>query len=398
MTRTEFLTALEQLLASLPYEERRDALAYYEDYLDAAGPEHEAQAIAELGTPEEVARKILDEQDAPASVCTPAEPSSAPAAPAHSIRNALNYGRMVLGISLAVLVVCILLFQHSSAKHVQPEPSASSAPAASSAETPAFSSQPSYSLVWDDSDLGDAAFPRPVGGSESQSTFQIPLEKLNERLKLDFSYGSVVFVIDPDAAFATFQFDNFEGDHLTRSTDGTGKLTFRYDLSNYIKVSDVNEANLTITLPETALKELDVHIASGDLDLGTLQVDELDVELTSGDFSADTLTAKKFRVSQTSGDFSVQQLTAASVEASTTTGDIHIGLLSGGEDISFSAISGDFDVTLDGSPSDYYIRANVMMGNHFENSSIIENSDPNNPRKLQLRVVSGNTALYFTKY
>lgn len=75
MTRTAFLAALEQLLAPLPEAERKDALSYYEDYLDAAGPENEARAIAELGSPEEVARKILDEQ-------TPAGSSAAPASPA----------------------------------------------------------------------------------------------------------------------------------------------------------------------------------------------------------------------------------------------------------------------------------------------------------------------------
>ena len=50
MTRTAFLAALEQLLAPLPEAERKDALSYYEDYLDAAGPENEARAIAELGS------------------------------------------------------------------------------------------------------------------------------------------------------------------------------------------------------------------------------------------------------------------------------------------------------------------------------------------------------------
>ena len=59
MTRTAFLAALEQLLAPLPESERKDALRYYEEYLDAAGPENAARAIAEQGSPEEVARKIL---------------------------------------------------------------------------------------------------------------------------------------------------------------------------------------------------------------------------------------------------------------------------------------------------------------------------------------------------
>ena len=101
MTRTAFLAALEQLLAPLPETERKDALSYYEDYLDAAGPENEARAIAELGSPEEVARKILDEQ-------TPAGSFAAPVPPA---RKPHSRWRMVLGGGLAVLVLaCDWLF------------------------------------------------------------------------------------------------------------------------------------------------------------------------------------------------------------------------------------------------------------------------------------------------
>ncbi len=77
MTRTAFLAALEQLLAPLPEAERKDALSYYEDYLDAAGPENEARAIAELGSPEEVARKILDEQTPGRQLCRPGIPCPA---------------------------------------------------------------------------------------------------------------------------------------------------------------------------------------------------------------------------------------------------------------------------------------------------------------------------------
>ena len=108
MTRTAFLAALEQLLAPLPEAERKDALSYYEDYLDAAGPENEARAIAELGSPEEVARKILDEQ-------SPQGVSAAPASPAPRSR-----WRMVLGGGLAVLVLVCFFFQHSKATPVQP--------------------------------------------------------------------------------------------------------------------------------------------------------------------------------------------------------------------------------------------------------------------------------------
>ena len=105
MTRTAFLAALEQLLAPLPEAERKDALSYYEDYLDAAGPENEARAIAELGSPEEVARKILDEQS----------PQGASAAPASPARKPRSRWRMVLGGGLAALVLACFFFQHSKA-------------------------------------------------------------------------------------------------------------------------------------------------------------------------------------------------------------------------------------------------------------------------------------------
>lgn len=58
MNRKEYLERLEQLLLVLPYEEREEALQYYNDYFDDAGSENEADVIRELGSPEEVVAKI----------------------------------------------------------------------------------------------------------------------------------------------------------------------------------------------------------------------------------------------------------------------------------------------------------------------------------------------------
>ena len=60
MTKYEYLAKLEQLLAAMPPQERRDALDYYSEYFDAAGPDHEAETAEKLGDPETVARKILE--------------------------------------------------------------------------------------------------------------------------------------------------------------------------------------------------------------------------------------------------------------------------------------------------------------------------------------------------
>ena len=58
MKRYEYLSQLEALLSALPEAERRDALNYYEEYFDAAGPENEEATAAELGSPAEAAQAM----------------------------------------------------------------------------------------------------------------------------------------------------------------------------------------------------------------------------------------------------------------------------------------------------------------------------------------------------
>lgn len=58
MNRTEFLAQLERLLFDISQQERDEALDYYENYFDDAGPENEASVIRELGSPGKVAATI----------------------------------------------------------------------------------------------------------------------------------------------------------------------------------------------------------------------------------------------------------------------------------------------------------------------------------------------------
>lgn len=63
MTKYEFLGDLSRLLSQLPEEERDEAIKFYEDYFNEAGKENEQKVMEELGTPQEVAKKILQEND-----------------------------------------------------------------------------------------------------------------------------------------------------------------------------------------------------------------------------------------------------------------------------------------------------------------------------------------------
>lgn len=59
MDRAEFMRRLSDLLQDVPPAEREEALQYYNDYIDDAGEGNEAEIIASLGTPEELAKSIM---------------------------------------------------------------------------------------------------------------------------------------------------------------------------------------------------------------------------------------------------------------------------------------------------------------------------------------------------
>lgn len=64
MTRQEYLSELSSNLMSLSAEEREDAVRFYEEYFEDAGPENEAAVMEELGKPYTLAKSIICEQSA----------------------------------------------------------------------------------------------------------------------------------------------------------------------------------------------------------------------------------------------------------------------------------------------------------------------------------------------
>lgn len=59
MTKVDYLAKLDKYLRKLPKEDYQEAMDYFSEYFEEAGPENEAQVIAELGTPKEAARDII---------------------------------------------------------------------------------------------------------------------------------------------------------------------------------------------------------------------------------------------------------------------------------------------------------------------------------------------------
>lgn len=60
MNRLEFMKELEALLSDIPQGERKEALQYYNDYLNDAGVENEQEVLESLGRPQDLARVIRE--------------------------------------------------------------------------------------------------------------------------------------------------------------------------------------------------------------------------------------------------------------------------------------------------------------------------------------------------
>ena len=96
MNRAEFMKKLNALLSDVSPEEREEALQYYNDYFDDAGPEQEARILAELGSPEQVAWKIKASLSGDDSTPRPSNPPSG--------KKERNLWKL-----LAIILLCILL-------------------------------------------------------------------------------------------------------------------------------------------------------------------------------------------------------------------------------------------------------------------------------------------------
>ena len=284
---------------------------------------------------------------------------------------------VVLGGGLAVLVLACFFFQHSKATPVQPvEPvsSASEIPA-SSAEVSAESTQPQ---AVDSVSASDGL------------TFSLSAEMVHDKLSLKLDYGTVLFVVDPNASDITLQFDGFRTRYLTHSSEKAGTTEFSYHIPKYNALPDSDSALLTITVPENILHEVDIDLAMGDVDLGTLSLDELDLELAMGSVSADSLTVKDADFDLAMGGCHIDHLSAPEFDAELAMGDCTIGMLSGAQDVNISVTLGKAALTLEGSASDYTLVTNGLMG------TSIQDGKANPSRKISLSTTTGDLSISYT--
>ncbi len=359
MTRQEYMQQLAALLAAMPEAERRDALDYYEEYFDAAGPEKEAQTIQELGSPQNVAEKIREGTGA--QFGTPMPDNSMPE---QGSRRRKSPVWIVLAI-LAILIIVLLVFIGSL--EIVTKYQYSIAESATAEEVPPQEATGGATENMDEStdENTETAITKESAKSESTNRLESSTMTLDAKqvqtMVLDLDCGEVAFVRSNAADEITLRFENFYSDWLERTVDESG-FSVRYKIpKGYISGSDPTPT-LSIALPETELEQIELNLNLGSADLGTLKAKSIQADLALGSLYADELQTGQLDATLALGSAELGTVQAERVTIENAQGDVTISRLVGASQVQVTDQLGNIALTLGEKADGYSVQAACGLG------------------------------------
>lgn len=359
MTRQEYMQQLAALLAAMPEAERRDALDYYEEYFDAAGPEKEAQTIQELGSPQNVAEKIWEGTGA--QFGTPMPDNSMPE---QGSRRRKSPVWIVLAI-LAILIVVLLVFIGSF--KIVTKYQYSIAESATAEEVPLQEATGGATENMDEStdENTETAITKESVKSESTNRLESSTMTLDAKqaqtMVLDLDCGEVAFVRSNAADEITVRFENFYSGWLERTLDESG-FSVRYKIpKGYISGSDPTPT-LSIALPEIELEQIELNLNLGSADLGTLKAKSIQADLALGSLYADELQTGQLDATLALGSAELGTVQAERVTIENAQGDVTISRLVGASQVQVTDQLGNIALTLGEKADGYSVQAACGLG------------------------------------
>lgn len=359
MTRQEYMQQLAALLAAMPEAERRDALDYYEEYFDAAGPEKEAQTIQELGSPQNVAEKIWEGTGAQSG--TPMPDNSMPE---QGSRRRKSLVWIVLAI-LAILIVVLLVF--NGFFKIVTKYQYSIAESATAEEVPPQETTGEATENMDEStdENTETAITKESTKSESTNRLESSTMTLDAKqaqtMVLDLDCGEVAFVRSNAADEITLRFENFYSDWLERTVDESG-FSVRYKIpKGYISGSDPTPT-LSIALPEIELEQIELNLNLGSADLGTLKAKSIQADLALGSLYADELQTGQLDATLALGSAELGTVQAERVTIENAQGDVTISRLVGASQVQVTDQLGNIALTLGEKTDGYSVQAACGLG------------------------------------
>ncbi len=428
MNKQTYLAKLAQLLAPLPEQERQDALNYYEEYFDAAGPEAEDATAAELGDPADAARKILegeglmlDSAQAAAGESSDAADTAQDAAPQPTGENPPTtkpklHGPAaippVMGVLLALaavlVVVCVLLIGFFGVRRSSIADTAEtfvvsaveqSQDADPTTETPDSENvEESGTAAEGSSDPVDDNNPHTMGMSFGSITPQDAV--------LDIDYGRLTIVIDPGATSAALHCENVYNKRFDVTYTENEPLTIRYKVPANCDLSSEPEPEFVLSVPDTEtfhFKRLSITSAMSDVEFDnneTITADSIELNLAMGDFTCSTVEAENFNATVSMGNFTGGLVQSSSFTAEIAMGNFDLGRLESSKICTVKAGMGNIGLTVDGKADDYTLDLQAPMGEVAFNGKALGTSysqTPTTARRVTLTAGMGNVVLTTTE-
>ena len=419
---------MAQLLAPLPEQERQDALNYYEEYFDAAGPEAEDATAAELGDPADAARKILegeglmlDSAQAAAGESSDAADTAQDAAPQPTGENPPTtkpelHGPAaippVMGVLLALaavlVVVCVLLIGFFGVRRSSIADTAEtfvvsaveqSQDADPTTETPDSENvEESGTAAEGSSDPVDDNNPHTMGMSFGSITPQDAV--------LDIDYGRLTIVIDPGATSAALHCENVYNKRFDVTYTENEPLTIRYKVPANCDLSSEPEPEFVLSVPDTEtfhFKRLSITSAMSDVEFDnneTITADSIELNLAMGDFTCSTVEAENFNATVSMGNFTGGLVQSSSFTAEIAMGNFDLGRLESSKICTVKAGMGNIGLTVDGKADDYTLDLQAPMGEVAFNGKALGTSysqTPTTARRVTLTAGMGNVVLTTTE-
>ena len=428
MNKQTYLAKLAQLLAPLPEQERQDALNYYEEYFDAAGPEAEDATAAELGDPADAARKILegeglmlDSAQAAAGESSDAADTAQDAAPEPTGENPPTtkpefHGPAaippVMGVLLALaavlVVVCVLLIGFFGVRRSSIADTAEtfvvsaveqSQDADPTTETPDSENvEESGTAAEGSSDPVDDNNPHTMGMSFGSITPQDAV--------LDIDYGRLTIVIDPGATSVALHCENIYSKRFDFTYTENEPLTIRYKVPANCDLSSEPEPEFVLSVPDTEtfhFKRLSITSAMSDVEFDnneTITADSIELNLAMGDFTCSTVEAENFNATVSMGNFTGGLVQSSSFTAEVAMGNFDLGRLESSKICTVKAGMGNIGLTVDGKADDYTLDLQASMGEVAFNGKALGTSysqTPTTARRVILTAGMGDVVLTTTE-
>ena len=355
MTRSEYLTAIATLLQDISVEERKEAMKFYNDYFDEAGDENADQAIEDLGSPEEVARKIRESLGNNEFVKTPVEEIT---------NNGLTYATAnyaapakkpfpVWGIVLiavgALLILCLpIILAMRGASQVAH----------------------SFVVTRSQSERSDT----------DNYTDGISADEISS-LKIQIDYGEVQVVTDNNLETIYCSYEDVMFGEISEDIKGN-TYEFKYDGEKSAYVSKVRSPEFTIYVPEDIeLDDISIDVGAGNLSLSgdVISNGKIYINVGAGNLEVKNWEVNDIQINCGCGNIEYDGEVNSEFEAKLGAGNIDLKL-KGDED--------DFDYYIDGALGNFSLNGRSSSG--LVGSQKIKN---NASKKIDIECALGDISI-----